>query len=99
MTFLAATAHSHGLAAGLKNALELLPESTAKVDFAVNEECLQYDECDAYADFLATGRAVFHIEYEGSPSTVCPHVPSGFSTVIGRLDLADSTLPCPADPS
>lgn len=63
-TALAARAHSEGLAIGQKNTTDLLDRHTAiGFDFAVTEECAQFDECGAYAD--AYDDRVFAIEYEG----------------------------------
>jgi len=61
---LAARAHSGGLAIGQKNTTDLLDRHAAiGFDFAVTEECAQFDECDAYAD--AYDGRVFAVEYEG----------------------------------
>ncbi|MFE9726722.1 endo alpha-1,4 polygalactosaminidase [Streptomyces sp. NPDC005794] len=61
---LAARAHSDGLAIAQKNTTDLLDRHDAiGFDFAVAEECAQFDECDAYAD--AYDNLVFAIEYEG----------------------------------
>ncbi len=60
---LTARAHAAGLAAGQKNTAELgrTGKDVARFDFAVAEECQQYDECDAYTDVY--GRDVIEIEY------------------------------------
>ncbi|MDT0611166.1 endo alpha-1,4 polygalactosaminidase [Streptomyces lancefieldiae] len=59
---LAARAHADGLAIGQKNTVELAPERQENgLDFAVAEECGQYDECGDYtAEF---GDHVIVIEY------------------------------------
>jgi hypothetical protein len=61
--FLARTAHSMGLAIGLKNDLEQLPQLLASFDFAVNESCYDNNECDALLPFIRAGKSVLHIEY------------------------------------
>lgn len=61
--FLADAGHSRGLAVGLKNALSIVDDLTDTVDFAVNEQCHQYKECNAYSGFVAAGKNVFQIEY------------------------------------
>jgi len=38
-------------------------------DWALNEECLSYDECDLLKPFLEAGKAVFHVEYVDDEST------------------------------
>jgi len=64
-TFLAKTASDNGISIGLKNALEILPQVSSLAQFAVNESCAEYNECDNYNSFL-TSKAVFHIEYVDS---------------------------------
>ena len=62
MAALSARAHAVGLAAGQKNAAELVPRATALgTDFAVVEECNRYDECDGFKTAYAA--RVFVIEY------------------------------------
>jgi hypothetical protein len=81
-------AHARGLAIGLKNGIEVLGAAAPLVEFAVNEECLTYHECSAYAPFLRSGKAVFQVEYRGSLKSICAHVPEGFSTVRKHLSLS-----------
>jgi hypothetical protein len=56
-------AHDLGMAAGQKNTAELGARGRDEVgfDFAVVEECAQFDECSAYTDVY--GPAVIAIEY------------------------------------
>ncbi len=49
---------------GLKNAIEIIPDVIGSVQFAVNEQCHQYNECAAYKPFKAANKAVFNIEYQ-----------------------------------
>jgi len=94
MRFLADAAHSRGLAIGLKNAGDIVEDVLPFVEFEVNEQCVLYNECDAFEPFLAAGKPVFHIEYpDGAPSinpkqrsSSC-HSPSGFSTLMKTIDL------------
>jgi hypothetical protein len=51
-------AHSLGLAIGLKNAEEILPNVSSFSDFAVNEQCTQTGRCSWYLDFLASNKPV-----------------------------------------
>lgn len=91
---LAADAHKRNLAIGLKNSLEILPQLTNVVDFAVNEECVAYSECGSYAKFLAAKKPVFNVEYEGSAASVCRKVPKGMSTIIKPLELTARRTAC-----
>ncbi len=84
---------------GLKNDLAQLDLLAASYDFAVNEECFNFDECDVYADnFLAQGKPVFHIEYldPSQASAICAVTePLGLSTVIKSYDLDAAVTLCP----
>jgi hypothetical protein len=61
---IARLAHERGLAAGLKNDLEQIPQLVGDFDFAVNEQCAEFDECELLTPFVEAGKAVFHVEYE-----------------------------------
>ncbi|MCJ1249118.1 hypothetical protein MMC30_006341 [Trapelia coarctata] len=47
LEFLAEAAHSRGMAIGLKNAGDIISELVDHMEFAVNEVCNKYDECEA----------------------------------------------------
>ena len=103
--FLASEAHSHDLSIGLKNALDLIEELEPEFDWALNEECLSYDECEMLSPFIEAGKAVFHVEYVDDESDgaamrddVCgdPTI-SGFSTLIKTWDLEAWRLTCAGD--
>ena len=70
--FLAAEAHARGLSIGLKNDLGQAAALEPSFDFAVNEQCFQYNECNLLTPFLNAGKAVFNAEYDVSTSTLCP---------------------------
>jgi len=88
-TLLAAEAHKRGLSVGLKNDLSQVAQLLPHFDWALNEQCLQYTECDLLAPFIQAGKAVFHVEY--SPATraaVCPMATAlGFDSQIKKLEL------------
>ncbi len=93
--WLAEEAHSRGLAVGLKNDLEQISDLVDAFDFAVNEECFAYDECDLLLPFIQQGKPVFGIEYEGRPAKFCPQANTlGFQTVYKNLDLDEFQKPC-----
>jgi hypothetical protein len=60
---LANAAHLEGMAIGLKNNLGQLEQLVDYYDFAVNEECDYYDECERLLTFTDRQKAVFHVEY------------------------------------
>ena len=61
--FLAREAHARGLAVGLKNDVDQVAALAADFDFAVNEQCHRYSECDREMPFVTLGRSVLNIEY------------------------------------
>jgi len=73
---LAEAAHSLGLAVSLKNDLDQIKDLVSHFDFAVNEECFQYGECNMLKPFTDAGKAVFGIEYTLSNSSFCPQANS-----------------------
>lgn len=96
--FIAAEAHARGLSVGLKNSIEHAAELEPDFDWAVNEECFAYDECDVYASsFIAADKAVFHIEYtdEASFPEVCAVTgPLGLSSILKTYDLDAFRVGC-----
>ena len=70
-TMLIEAAHARGMSMGLKNGASSAtgPRSfeyqmlDAGADWALNEECNQYNECVGYTQFIAAGKAVFQVEY------------------------------------
>ncbi|MEV4948400.1 endo alpha-1,4 polygalactosaminidase [Streptomyces sp. NPDC053755] len=85
---IAKLAHDRGLAVGLKNDLDQIPELLADFDFAVNEQCAQYDECDRLTPFVKAGKAVFHVEYEVEVDAFCPKARQlGLSSMRKRYEL------------
>ena len=86
---LAAEAHQRGLSIGLKNDVDQVRDLVAHFDWALNEECVKYNECKKLLPFIQANKAVFHTEYRPlRKSSVCPKVKSyQFSTLIKKLDL------------
>ena len=88
---LADAAHARGMAIGLKNDVEQLPQMAGIVDFAVNEQCGEMGECDGYADFLAAGKPVYNIEYTAGCRS---DRPAGMSSVAAGLELGPGGTVC-----
>jgi hypothetical protein len=70
--WLAEQAHARGLSVGLKNDLDQVQALVSHFDWALNEQCFQYDECEALLPFVQSCKAVFGVEYEGNPNEYCP---------------------------
>jgi hypothetical protein len=105
--FLATAAHARNLSVGLKNDVEQVEALVDDFDWALNEECLGYDECDLLSPFIAADKAVFHVEYVDDPvdgpalaDSVCPAtLELGFSSLIKTWDLDAWRLPCQMMPN
>lgn len=102
--FLASEGHKRGLAVGLKNSGTILEQVLGDVDFQVNEQCLQYGECDTFRPFINAGKPVFEIEYrKGMPTAaqtndICSNSErSGFSTLVKHTSLDDYYFACPGN--
>ena len=96
--FIANEAHKRGLAVGLKNDLDQISELVEYFDFAVNEQCFEYNECDALLPFINHGKPVLTAEYldkyvnsSSEREAICQESRDNqFSTLILPLDLNDS---------
>jgi len=62
--FLAIEAKKLGLLVGLKNDLEQIKDLVDYFDFAINEQCHQYHECDKLKPFIEEDKPVFNVEYD-----------------------------------
>jgi Glycoside-hydrolase family GH114 len=88
---LANLAHAKGLTAALKNDLGQANDLRPWFDFAINEQCFQYRECDypppGLAGWTAAGLAVFNVEYK---SLKCSQAASfSISSILKTVDLFD----------
>ena len=100
--WLADAAHARGLSVGLKNDLAQVEQLENSFDWALNEECLAYDECDLLSKFVDSQKAVFHVEYvddkkDGITSlgNVCSRLSDkGFSSLVKEWDLDAWRLSC-----
>lgn len=72
--WLATEAHERGLSIGLKNNLEQIELLEPYFDWALNEQCFQYNECEALQPFIESGKAVFGVEYHHEPVEFCESV-------------------------
>ncbi|ERF70539.1 hypothetical protein EPUS_08601 [Endocarpon pusillum Z07020] len=69
VTFLADAAHSRSMAIGLKNSAKIVTRLVSKVEYSVQEECVQYGDCDEFRPFIEQNKPVFHVEYSGGGLT------------------------------
>lgn len=96
-TFLATEAHNRSLSVGLKNDIEQVSQLESSFDWALNEECFAFDECDPLTLFIQHGKAVFQVEYGGQSkvSSICPKAKVlNFDTLIKNMDLDAFRISC-----
>jgi len=87
-SFIASEAHKRGLSVGLKNDLDQVSTLQPDFDWALNEQCNEYDECSDLTAFVTANKAVFGTEYSGSAASFCPKmVADKFSWLLKDLDL------------
>ncbi len=98
--FIADEAHKRGLSVGLKNDMDQLDELVNWYDWALNEECHSFGECDLYNAFLDEDKAVFNAEYvddwsdaESLAEEICDQTPQ-LGTIIKEWDLTANRLAC-----
>ena len=94
--FLASQAHSNGLAISLKNDLEQVSQLVDEFDFAINESCHQWNECDLLQPFIDAGKPVFHIDYLYAND---PQVRAAFCETMNQKHFRSLTLPLELDDS
>ncbi|KAF2967805.1 hypothetical protein GQX73_g5733 [Xylaria multiplex] len=103
--YLAKMAHDAGLAYGLKNAGAIVDRVVDVAQWAINEECAEYEECADWAPFVKAGKPVFHVEYTKDDDATSVSASklakacaadgqSGFSSIIKHYSLDDWIIYC-----
>jgi hypothetical protein len=93
--WIAGLAHSRGMSVALKNDLEQVGALEPFFDFAVNEQCVEFDECEALMPFVRAGKAVLHVEYGLSTAEFCAKTGVfGFSSMRKPQELGPSRETC-----
>lgn len=96
ITFLSQAAHARNMSLGLKNGGDIVPRVIDLVQWEINEQCIQYDECNTFQPFIAQGKPVFSIEYPADApdvsaaekASICNGKDTaGFSTILKNMDL------------
>jgi hypothetical protein len=95
-SYLASQAHARDMVVALKNATDLVTSLVNNFDFAVVEQCFQYNECSSYSPFISQNKAVLEAEYKSYSSATCSQANSiDFSTAFYNLNLDGSVYqPC-----
>jgi hypothetical protein len=92
-TWVANTVHAAGMSVLLKGDPEQAKQLAPTVDFFLNEECNDYNECSMYPALAASGKTVLNAEYSGR----CPtssFTMANLNTTLFKLDLDGSRQAC-----
>ena len=86
---LANHAHPRGLSVGAQERPRPVRPLLPYFDFAINEQCVQYKECDYPApglvDWAASGKAVFEVEYRASSLNCAKSNGWNFNAILKSL--------------
>lgn len=94
-TAIADAAHARGLAVSLKNAMGLLPDALTLMDFAVNEQCYEFNECSTLTPVINANKPVFHMEYNRTTTQFCSSVNAlNFDSLKKNLSLDAARTAC-----
>lgn len=95
--FVADEAHKRGLSIGLKNGADaqFVADMLPVVDWVLNEQCFQYNECTPYSSFVNAGKAVFQVEYTLTTSKFCSKANAmNFNAMKKKTDLDNYREAC-----
>jgi hypothetical protein len=93
--FLTNEAHARGLSIGLKNDVDQINDLLPYFDWAINEECFTYKECNALLQFIKADKAVFQIEYNLDKRQFCFQANAMNFNSIRKHRILDAWLdPC-----
>ena len=85
-----------------ESAGEIVNATLPMMQWQVNEQCVEYGECETFQPFIEADKPVFHIEYpkeetKFSTAQLCGKgnaTLNGFSTVLKNMDLDDVVTQC-----
>lgn len=86
--WLARTAHAFHLSIALKNDVDQTRQLEPHFDYALDEQCFQYTECQKLRPFVIHHKAVFEVEYQLPTSRFCAQAKrDGFMSMRKNLNL------------
>ena len=94
-TWLANQAHTLGLSVALKNDVGQVKDLLPYFDWALDEQCFQYNECNTLLPFIQANKAVMEVEYYLNTTQFCPTANSlNFNSMKKHLSLDAYRVPC-----
>ncbi len=93
--WLARTAHAFHLSIALKNDVDQTRQLEPHFDYALDEQCFQYTECQRLRPFVIHHKAVFEVEYQLPTSRFCAQAKrNGFMSMRKDLNLDAKRQAC-----
>jgi hypothetical protein len=90
-TFLAEAAHERGLAIAMKNDPDQVEDLVDLYDFAITENCFEWNWCSEMSPFIGQNKAVLAAEYTDTgarPSRFCPKAETlQFDAILKKRNL------------
>ncbi|GMF33628.1 unnamed protein product [Phytophthora lilii] len=75
--------------------MDQIDDLVSSIDFSVNEQCVQYNECDTLVPFIKQDKSVFGIEYSGDKAKACATANAlNFDTLFKTLSLQSERYSC-----
>lgn len=94
-TWLSTKAHERNLLIALKNDIDQVSQLVDIFDFAVNEQCFEFNECEKLLPFIEQGKAVLGVEYNLGPDEFCVQANAmKFDFLVKNIDLDASRISC-----
>lgn len=91
--WVATEVHRLGMLVGLKNDINQARDSRIYLafDFVVSEQCIQYNECGYFSEFLKINKPVFLAEYKLTLSKMCPKAKANRLSAIKKRPALNAT--------
>jgi len=97
--WLAQAAHDRKLSIGLMEDDTQVKDLVDVYDWAYTESCFANNACDPWRPFVKKQKAVFDVEYDFDPETICPQGKKlKFSVIFKGMDLGGWQYSCLAPP-
>ena len=94
-SWLANQAHTLHLSVALKNDLDQIADLLPYFDWALDEQCFQYQECQKLVPFLTAQKAVMEVEYHLKTAEFCAQANvMNFNAMQKHLDLGPYRVAC-----
>jgi len=93
--WLANQAHALHLSVALKNDLDQISDLLPYFDWALDEQCFQYQECKKLVPFITAKKAVMEVEYRLKTAEFCPQANEmNFNAMKKHLNLGPYRVAC-----